>query len=202
MYSAPRLLIGLLLMGVVIALATVQKPMVPGTPPNTPPLLTRGPDSPPGSYTGGALFHPEGTARELHRKAKSGRAKQALKARPMGTGNTARPPQAVLPESVQSESHDPDPGSWLWPRLKKPRIKASQATVPIHGQDPAGPRKLELWRIGAVTPQSLGQTVSHADGHFDFGRLALPQSDLSLVVTSPGVDPKSVTPLRLSLIHI
>ena len=71
MYSPSRILIGLLLMGAVSVLATVQNPMIPGTPPNTPSLLADGSDSPPGSYTGGALFHPEGTARELHRKAKS-----------------------------------------------------------------------------------------------------------------------------------
>ncbi len=197
MYSPSRILIGLLLMGVVSVLATVQNPMIPGTPPNSPPPLADGKDSTRSPYTRDPHRHAGKTAREVRRHAKSGRATKALAAGPMGTGNADRPPKTVLPDSVQPESRGQDPGSWLWPRLNEPRIQASQATVPIHGHDPAGPRKLELWRIGAMPPQSLGQTISDADGHFHFGRLALPQSELSLVVTPPGVDPKSVTPLRL-----
>ena len=94
--------------------------------------------------------------------------------------------------------HGPDPGSWLWPQLNQPEINATQVTVPIGGHDPAAPRPLKLWRIDAKGPEPIGTTKSLADGHFDFGRLPLPQGGLSLVITPPGVNPTSVTPVQWS----
>ena len=120
------------------------------------------------------------------------------------------PPELAQPETLaprpphvdaSSEKAKDEIGparSWLWPRISPPVIEDSHATTAIQGHDPMAPRPLELWRIDAQGAHSMGRTESNARGRFDFGRVVLPHSELRLAVTPPGVDPLSVSPMRLS----
>ena len=194
MYSAPRLLIGLLLMGGMMIFATTLGPLAPKT--NSTSADPQRAQAGTGAQT---LFlpHEKNPPGPLPKTESRLENTSSIVWETAGTGRLDGRVLDRPTDSTPPGGNTLDPGSWLWPRLEEPQIRSTQATVRIQGQDPVAPRTLELWRVGAGPPESLGQTASHPDGHFDFGYQTLPQSEGSLVVTPPGVDPASVTPLRL-----
>ncbi|MEE3328036.1 MAG: hypothetical protein VX252_11935 [Myxococcota bacterium] len=193
MHSTSQLLIGLLVTALLASVlaASKEQPTATAHAGAAPSAIALNPHShDPGE-------RPEDKPENAERKIRSANAAPETHLDPGETGlpEPGRPDQAHSSDIPRIQPADP--GSWLWPRLTPPPIRATQVTVALRGHDPAGPRRLELWRIDTPGPERIGGTESATDGTFNFGRIPLPQAELSLVVTPPGVDPASVTPLRL-----
>jgi hypothetical protein len=65
-------------------------------------------------------------------------------------------------------------------RIDRPSFGAGAVTTRITGVDAAGPRELVLWRVMAGGAARLARARSDSEGRFDFGEVAIVESDLAV----------------------